>query len=333
MSSRFNPLEPFWFPLCPLSLLETHPIQPFTIMGHPLVVWKQPNGLIGAVADRCSHRSAKLSLGAISATGLLSCPYHGWQFDASGACRERPQCPDKTIPATCNIQAYACDVRYGYVWINLDSGSRASIPLFPESCDPGMRQIAGFHEIWNCSAFLVLENSFDHYHHCFVHAGLLEPLTVIPASIQGFRLDGDGGFQYSTVLRVSNSGQLGGALGHGDSVATVKRTVSWLFPFGVSLELAWSHGLWQRIIQYAIPVSENACLINRFYIRNDTESDVSADQLLGFERRLIDQDRDILEAIVEDHRSPTASLANLIDADGPIKLIRRKLAAALSREG
>ena len=53
------------------------------------------------VLDACPHRLAPLSQGRVdAATGCLECPYHGWQFDATGACTKIPQgTPDTTTKA------------------------------------------------------------------------------------------------------------------------------------------------------------------------------------------------------------------------------------------
>ena len=44
-------------------------------------------------ARRCPHRAAALSQGVLTPSGNLQCAYHGWSFDASGACKNIPQLP------------------------------------------------------------------------------------------------------------------------------------------------------------------------------------------------------------------------------------------------
>jgi hypothetical protein len=184
--------------------------------------------------------------------------------------------------------------------------------------------------VWNCSAYRLIENGLDNYHHFFVHAGLLETVTPIPTPIDSGIDESDDGFCYSTVLKLKNSKKLCGALGHGNTFVTVKRTVRWLAPFGISLELDWSHGLWQRIVQYAIPIDHKSCVMNRFYFRNDCEEDVGVSQLLEFERTLIDQDRHIIESINTDDKPLDGNSENLIEADLPIALFRRRLKGLLA---
>ena len=321
----FNKLGAFWFPLCPSNMLQQNNVLPFKVLGRHLVIWASVNGTVGALEDRCSHRSARLSRGQAHTDGCLSCPYHGWRFDATGHCKLRPQHPDQSISDSCRVASYDTTVRYGYVWLKLASNAQADVPNFPESADPQIRQIHGFHESWNCSAYRLIENGLDNYHHYFVHAGLLETVSPIPTPIQGDIEESNEGFCYSTILHLRNSKKLGGALGHGDTVVTVNRTVQWLAPFGISLELDWSHGLWQRIVQYAVPIDEQSCIVNRFYLRNDSETDVSTAQLLDFERNLIDQDRLILESMDPVEGPYRDRGEHLMDADRPIALMRRRL--------
>lgn len=326
----FNTLRAFWFPLCPRSLLQQASVLPFTVLGRHLVIWASANGSVGALEDRCSHRSARLSQGQVHTDGYLSCPYHGWRFDPSGHCKLRPQHPDQFISESCSVVSYETTLRYGYIWLKLASTGQADVPNFPESTDPQIRQIQGFHESWNCSAYRLIENGLDNYHHHFVHGGLLETVSPIPTPIEGDIQESNEGFCYTTVLQLRNSKKLGGALGHDDSVVTVKRTVQWLAPFGISLELDWSHGLWQRIVQYAVPIDQESCIVNRFYLRNDSETDVSTAQLLDFERNLIDQDRLILESMAPIEGPSLGRGEHLIDADRPIALMRRRLNSFLT---
>ena len=70
-------LNKFWYPVMPMSHLETGP-KPFTLLGHNIVLWKDASGAPATVIDRCSHRTAKLSKGWVNTVDyrLLSRPYH-----------------------------------------------------------------------------------------------------------------------------------------------------------------------------------------------------------------------------------------------------------------
>ena len=51
-------------------------------LGHqPIVLWRDANGVVRALEDRCPHRRAPLSLGCILGSGAIQCGYHGWTYD------------------------------------------------------------------------------------------------------------------------------------------------------------------------------------------------------------------------------------------------------------
>ena len=61
-----------------------------TARGVPLVVLRPaPEAAPVVFADRCPHRLVPLSAAAL-AGGRLQCAYHGWEFDAAGACVSLP---------------------------------------------------------------------------------------------------------------------------------------------------------------------------------------------------------------------------------------------------
>ena len=85
--------EPFdwhsqWYPIAFECDLEDDAPYAFTLLGTPLVFWK--NKKSGAsddapeyscVADMCPHRLAPLSEGRINDKGEIECGYHGWTFE------------------------------------------------------------------------------------------------------------------------------------------------------------------------------------------------------------------------------------------------------------
>jgi phenylpropionate dioxygenase-like ring-hydroxylating dioxygenase large terminal subunit len=56
-----------------------------TIMNEPMVIYRDADGNVGALEDRCCHRGAPLTHGAVVEDGL-QCGYHGLTFDTEGNC-------------------------------------------------------------------------------------------------------------------------------------------------------------------------------------------------------------------------------------------------------
>jgi len=50
-----------------------------------IVVWRLPDGGVGALDDRCAHQAMRLSIGTARPDGCLVCVAHGWTYRADGS--------------------------------------------------------------------------------------------------------------------------------------------------------------------------------------------------------------------------------------------------------
>src|SRR5206468_2317244 len=71
-----------WYVLCLSDELKREPIRR-KLFGTPIVLFRGADGRVGALVDRCPHRSVPLSLGRVVGQ-QIECEYHGWQFDTGG---------------------------------------------------------------------------------------------------------------------------------------------------------------------------------------------------------------------------------------------------------
>src|SRR5579862_5979288 len=55
------------------------------LLGEDLIAFRGSDGKVGLVDAFCPHRRAPMLFGRNEECGLR-CVYHGWKFDASGAC-------------------------------------------------------------------------------------------------------------------------------------------------------------------------------------------------------------------------------------------------------
>lgn len=145
-------------------------VRPARLLEEDLVLWRE-GGAVHAWRDVCIHRGARLSGGAVR-NGCLVCPYHGWSYDAEGACVSIPAHPSIPPPARARAQSYAVRERYGLVWVCLGTPER-DVPPFPEWDDASFRKVFCGPYSMNAYAPRVLENFLDVGHFPFVHAGLL----------------------------------------------------------------------------------------------------------------------------------------------------------------
>src|SRR5262249_31920769 len=100
------------------------------LLGEKLIAFRDSDGKVGLLGDKCPHRGASLFYGRNEERGLR-CVYHGWKFDTTGVCRDTP-----CEPATSNFKAKVgapadrCHERGGIVWAYM--GPRAEPPPLPD---------------------------------------------------------------------------------------------------------------------------------------------------------------------------------------------------------
>ncbi|NET47731.1 MAG: Rieske 2Fe-2S domain-containing protein [Merismopedia sp. SIO2A8] len=278
------------------------------------------------MVDRCCHRSARLSQGKVN-QGQIQCPYHGWCFDASGICQRVPQLPDQPIPNRYQVEAFHCAQRYGYVWVCLDE-PLVDIPTIPEADDPQFRYISEFYEVWNCAGLRLMENSFDNAHPQFVHErtfGLHQ--EPVPPAPDRFTETADG-FTMTYRLPVKNSDVQKRNLQMADEQTVRISEGKWYMPFGRSLKITYPNGLIHLIFTAATPIGDRAIQLVQFCLRNDSEAEAKAEDIIAFDRSVTLEDKAVLEGT--DYDVPLDIQAEQhMASDKPGIVMRHRLAALI----
>ncbi len=163
-------LRNFWYALAFASEIGARP-RLVRALGEDLVVWRARDGRPAVLSNQCVHRGGSLADGEV-VDGCVRCPYHGWRFDAAGACVAIPAAPPTLpIPKKARVAAYDAVERYGLVWAflgELPAAERPPIPDFPEYDAAGWRAIHGDFT-WRANYERVVENAVDIAHTPFVH--------------------------------------------------------------------------------------------------------------------------------------------------------------------
>ncbi|MDV5824936.1 aromatic ring-hydroxylating dioxygenase subunit alpha [Sphingobium naphthae] len=138
------------------------------ILGERVVFFRQPDGVIGALEDRCPHRMAPLSMGEC-ADGGIRCGYHGMVFDASGSCIGIPG--QDIIPPTARTRAYPAVEKYGLVWIWTGSADadKTKFPVIPGYGEEGWALLDGGYQLHEGNYRIEVENLMDPAHTTFLH--------------------------------------------------------------------------------------------------------------------------------------------------------------------
>jgi phenylpropionate dioxygenase-like ring-hydroxylating dioxygenase large terminal subunit len=141
-----------------------------TVLGTPLVLYRQPDGTAAALLDICPHRFAALSSGQIK-DGNLQCPYHGLEFNGSGRCVHNPH-GNAARPAALDVRSFPLVERDALIWVWAGDPSLADpedIPDFSCRIDPARRTVGGHGHV-NCCYKLLVDNLMDLGHAQYVHA-------------------------------------------------------------------------------------------------------------------------------------------------------------------
>jgi vanillate monooxygenase len=139
------------------------------LLGEPVVLYRREDGAAVALEDRCCHRRAPLSKGKLIGDDI-QCGYHGFTFDAAGACVRIPG--QERVPAGLGVRGYALVERHGYLWIWMGEAAKADpalIPDFHQSDDLGWTAVRSRLPI-AAHYLLVVENLIDLSHVGIVHA-------------------------------------------------------------------------------------------------------------------------------------------------------------------
>jgi phenylpropionate dioxygenase-like ring-hydroxylating dioxygenase large terminal subunit len=104
-----------WYVVCRSERLRAQPLG-VTLFGLPIVVFRNAQGVVGALLDRCPHRNAPLSIGRVQGE-LLQCSYHGWEFNGLGTCRSVPGLPGGQLAKGRNVQHFPVREQDGFVWV------------------------------------------------------------------------------------------------------------------------------------------------------------------------------------------------------------------------
>jgi nitrite reductase/ring-hydroxylating ferredoxin subunit len=160
-------LRRYWHPLATAAELARGKPLARTLLGVPLVLFRDASGQAAALQDRCPHRHAPLSCGRVR-NGEVECPYHGWRFAADGRCTSVPgmELPASNKPL---VDAFACQVAHGLVWVCLAPDAATPPPAMPAVTD----NVDYFFmtDTVNCTIQQAAENFLDGFHTHFVHAG------------------------------------------------------------------------------------------------------------------------------------------------------------------
>ncbi|AHV95666.1 Rieske 2Fe-2S domain-containing protein [Paenibacillus sabinae] len=163
----------YWIPVLKSDeLLSDGEPKRIKILGEDLLAFRDTDGKVGLVDEKCPHRGTSLSLGNNSGCGL-TCIYHGWKFNTQGECIDLPSEPkDSKLKKGIHLKAYETTEKNGIVWGYL--GPKEHQPPFPDFYWMNLADSRLVSErVWQeCNYLQVMENDLDYVHAAFLHKAL-----------------------------------------------------------------------------------------------------------------------------------------------------------------
>jgi vanillate O-demethylase monooxygenase subunit len=146
-----------------------------TVIGEPLVLFRNGAGLPVALLNRCPHRFAPLHLGKLCANReRIQCGYHGLEFDTTGRCVHNPH--SETIPAAARVPAFTAVERHSliWVWMGEQPAREELIPDFSAFDETNNARVSRRESIeLEVNYQLMTDNLLDLSHVSFLHDGVL----------------------------------------------------------------------------------------------------------------------------------------------------------------
>jgi phthalate 4,5-dioxygenase oxygenase subunit len=148
------------------------------ILGEDLVAFRDTEGRLGVLGERCPHRKASLALGRNEELGLR-CLYHGWKFDVDGNCLEMPSEPAASgFCEKVKHLAYPAHEAGGFVWIFM--GRRDQMPEFeaPPWAPTPDAKVSIVRIDLPCNWAQIMEGQIDSAHSSSLHSSDMRPARV-----------------------------------------------------------------------------------------------------------------------------------------------------------
>jgi vanillate O-demethylase monooxygenase subunit len=175
-----------------------------TILREPVVLYRKANGHAVALQDRCPHRFAPLHMGKIVKDDVVQCPYHGLEFDSSGACVLNPH-GTKNIPPRARVRSYPVTERHKAIWIWMGDqpADPAKVPDFSVLDNvPALHATKRDRITIRANYELIIDNLLDLSHTSYLHDGILGNADTVESEITVEQEGGDvivGRFAHNAV--------------------------------------------------------------------------------------------------------------------------------------
>ena len=167
-----------WYAVLESKQVKKGKVIGVTRLGEKLAFWRNQDGTVNCIVDKCIHRGVQLSKGKILNNHHLECPFHGFQYDETGAVKIIPaRGRNASVEDYFKQKAYVAKDKGGLIFIYWgewpqDLSELPPIPMFEELLDKRFSYSTKY-DHWSVHYSLVIENQLDVVHLPFVHASTI----------------------------------------------------------------------------------------------------------------------------------------------------------------
>jgi len=160
------------------------------LLKEPVLMFRDEDGKIQAISNRCPHRFAPLHKGKLVGNAV-QCPYHGLEFNGQGRCTRNPH-GDGAIPKAAQVRTYPVVEKHSLIWIWMGEVEKANESLIPDfsSMDPEHFYVGKRYLQVEANYVLETDNIMDLSHIQYVHPGTLGS-SEVSRSITSVKQEGD----------------------------------------------------------------------------------------------------------------------------------------------
>lgn len=157
-------------------VLDSHEVKPgkltgVTRLGEKMVFFRDAQGKVVCLSDRCAHLGASLCTGKLNrAEGRVVCPFHAFEYDSSGACRYAPALGRNVVPPKAMaVTAYPTYEAHNLVYIWWGEPREDLAPPRWFDIDDRTFSYGGYRQPWPVHYSRMVENQMDVMHLPHVH--------------------------------------------------------------------------------------------------------------------------------------------------------------------
>jgi|TARA_R100001143_G_scaffold63495_1_gene70951 phenylpropionate dioxygenase-like ring-hydroxylating dioxygenase large terminal subunit len=306
-------LRNFWYPVTPSYMVGAAPVG-ITRLCEEIVLWRDKDGSIRAIEDRCPHRGARLSLGW-NLGDRIACWYHGVEIDGQGVVADVPAVESCALTGKKCVKSYPAVEANGAVFLWF--GDEIGTPVKPFSLPEEMtsEDYSGFlcMQNWACNHRYAIDNVMDLMHGRYLHASSHSMA--------------DGDKRAEMAVRATDSGLMFEKIGQRgvnfDWVEFGKSATMWL-RLSVPYKKRYGGGEF-FIVGFVTPVDENHCQVYFWRIKHVSGVDrhiwrfLYRNRLESLHWDVLEQDRIVLETMSKNARAKE----NLYQHDVGLVRVRR----------